>query len=114
MDTNADQQVQVGQDVDHDIKIYRGADNSAVPPQPMPTMFTGQRVRYSSDDGTVTIEFPDGSPFLETVVQDSQVVTVRNVGHFHCKCVIELSSGEGQIGWDSQSGLSGADHDVPH
>jgi hypothetical protein len=110
MDTNANQQV----GVDHDIKIMRGVDNRAVPPQPMPTLFTGQTVRYSSDDGTVTIEFPDGSPFAETSVEDSQVVVVRNVGKFHCNCLIELKNGEGKVGWDSKSGLSGADHDVPH
>lgn len=103
--------------VDHEIKIARmGKD--AVPPRPMPVMNIGETVRYSSNDGTVKIEFHDnGSPFQETDINDGQIVKVQNSGTFLCRCFITLfiplQDGTTAVGWVAHPSLSGADHDVP-
>ena len=95
----------------HNIRIRR-VGNDAVPPQPMPTMRVGDTVEYSSDDGTVRIEFTNGSPFQEAAVGSGQIVTARSPGRFRCRCFINLEDGTGTIGWVSDPSLSGADHDV--
>lgn len=95
----------------HKIKIRR-VGNDAVPPQPMPIMFVDDTVEYSSDDGTVRVEFLSGSPFQESVIGSGQIVTARNPGRFRCRCFIDLKDGTGTVGWKSEPSVSGADHDV--
>ena len=103
--------------VTHEIKITR-VGKDAVPPRPMPVMHVGETVRYSSDDGTVRVEFRDnGSPFQETEINDGTIVTVQNSGTFLCRCFITLfiplPDGTTTVGWEAHPSLSGADHDVP-
>jgi hypothetical protein len=95
----------------HEIRIRRvGTD--AVPPRPMPTMNIDDTVSYSSDDGAVSVVFPEQSPFQEQNVGSGQIVTVRNSGTFRCRCFIDLKDGTGRIGWKSEPSPSGADHDI--
>src|ERR1700737_4622017 len=96
--------------VDHEIWIRR-VGNDAIPPQPMPSMDVGETVRYSSDDGTVSVAFPDKSPFQETMISGAQIVMVRNIGKFRCRCFIDLKDGTERVGWQSDPSPSGADHD---
>jgi len=97
--------------IHHEIKIRR-VGNDAVPLQPMPTMHPGETVRYSSDDGNVTVKFPGASPFAQTVIGAGQIVTVQDVvGHFLCQCFITLQDGR-TVGWVADPSPSGADHNV--
>jgi hypothetical protein len=101
----------------HEIQIRRVGD-AAVPQQPMPTMFTGDTVHYTSDAGDVEVQFREnGSPFRATTVGPNERPTVENVGNFRCRCFIDLKDEHRRIGWhtDPQTdpNLSGADHDVP-
>ena len=93
-----------------DIVVHRDG-NAVISPSPI-GMNIGEKIRYSSPDGAVRIEFVEnGSPFDETVVEDKQIVTATHAGHFRCRCSIILKDGT-HIGWDTDK-RSGADHDVP-
>jgi hypothetical protein len=101
----------------HEISVTRHG-NAAVPQRPIPTMFTGDTVHYTSNDGRVRIEFEGGlSPFMEgTPINSEQVAHVERTGTFKCHCFIIPNDGGPEIGWTTDSAdpkVSGADHDVP-
>ena len=91
------------------IRLVNGID--VVPEIPV-GMNVGDTVRYSSPDGQVTIEFPEGSPFLDNwgeqiaQISDSQPHELRREGGFTCRCTLTLASGK-KLGWSSGSRKSG-------
>jgi hypothetical protein len=104
----------------HEISVTRDG-NAAVPQRPIPTMFTGDTVHYTSNDGRVRIEFEDGrSPFKEgTSITSDQIAHVEHPDNgikFKCHCFIIPNDGGTEIGWTTDSAnpkVSGADHEVP-
>jgi hypothetical protein len=97
--------------VDHEVDIRR-VGNAAVATPSVIGMDIGETIRYSSPDGSVRIEFPQGSPYDQTIVRDGEVHVVQNQGHFSSRCFLILPDNS-EIGWSLDSQQSGADHDVP-
>lgn len=98
------------------IRLVNGTD---VVPEIPAGMRVGDAVRYSSPDGGVTIEFPEGSPFVDdsgsevTKISDSQLHELRRQGDFTCRCTLTLSDGK-RLGWSSGSAKSGGTTTVGH
>jgi len=104
----------------HSIEIIVNG-NEALPPNPMPDMDTGDTVKYFSKTGTVTIVFPDQSPFrtddaVMTSITSNDTPTIRYNGKkktFASHCFVLLSDGR-VVGWGPDHPRSGGDHNVGH
>jgi len=104
-----------------DIKITLQDGKDAVPGT-IPVMKVGDTVRYVSDDGKVTIVFPDRSPFRRgdvtiNTVQDGEILplVVDSMGPpevpFTCRCFLTLPNSV-TVGWKSDPSPSGGEHRV--
>jgi hypothetical protein len=111
--TAAEQTAAIGPaiEADHEITIAR-TGNSVFPSKPMPEMHVGQTVRYSSDAGAVTIEFPHCSPFRDdhehgTRVPGSVILKLISAGEIESRCYVTLPDGT-VLGWDKDHPEAGA------
>ena len=105
----------------HDINVT--FDGKTVVPDKIPPMIVGQTVRYVNayGQGEISIEFPDGSPYLQgkttntsvpggvilTLVSDSASSTN---GVFTSRCYLILDGTK--YGWSSEYPEAGGDHRV--
>src|SRR5215472_2113354 len=91
------------------IRLMNGTD---VVPQIPTGMKVGDTVRYVSPDGDVTIEFPEGSPFLDDAGQEIPAIAdslsheLQREGNFTCHCTLTLPD-KRRLGWSSGSQQSG-------
>jgi hypothetical protein len=94
----------------YEIKVRLVDGTHAVPEIPS-DMGLGDTVRFSSPDGSLNIDFPEDSPFLDDSgraikqITDSQPRELRKQGSFTCQCKLRLPTGQ-MVGWPA-SGQSG-------
>jgi len=106
---------------DYEIPVRLQGEH-AIPDIPS-SMQVGETVHYTSNDGSVTVEFREnGSPFIDdagsekTVVSSTELpVKLSKAGTFTCRCFITPlgKTNAERIGWDPvKSPQSGGNHVV--
>ena len=102
-----------------------GVGDRPLPVPPIPVMFLGDTVSYTSPDGALTLTFtrtgppplpvpPANSPFTsgETVITDAAPRTLGAAGRFHCACQITKPDGTVVQWLQGENSKGGGDHDV--
>ena len=75
------------------------------------SIFVGDTVSYTSEDGEVTIEFELPFSNVTDVIREGETRQMTRAGNFFCKCYLRLPSGS-QIGWSPDRPKAGGEHEV--